>query len=73
VSDNNRQVQLGCGTLIIIAIIVMIFSGDRGSSKLRNEVRELNEKIERLETKIDALSKKLDEKNAPPAAPAPKP
>lgn len=57
----DNQAQLGCGTLIVIAIIVMIFSGDRGSSKVRKDVQELNRKIERLEKKIDELSKKLDE------------
>jgi tetrahydromethanopterin S-methyltransferase subunit B len=56
----ETKAQLGCGTLIVIAIIVLIFSGGRDSSKLRREVRELNEKIDRLERKIDDLSAKLE-------------
>jgi outer membrane murein-binding lipoprotein Lpp len=55
-SDQNRNVQLGCGTLIAIAIIVMIFSGGRNDSATRKEIRELNQKIDRLEKKIDALT-----------------
>jgi tetrahydromethanopterin S-methyltransferase subunit B len=56
----ETKAQLGCGTLIVIAIIVLIFSGGRDSSKLRREVRELSEKIDRLERKIDDLSAKLE-------------
>ena len=55
-SDQNRNVQLGCGTLIAIAIIVMIFSGGRNDSETRKELRALNRKIDRLEQKIDALT-----------------
>jgi len=54
------KVQLGCGTLVIIAIIVMIFSGNKGSKRMQTRVDELNAKIDRLERKIDDLSKKLD-------------
>jgi Sec-independent protein translocase protein TatA len=52
---NTPKVQLGCGTLILIAIIVILFSGDRSDRKLRNEIRQLRETVERLEKKIDAL------------------
>jgi cell division protein FtsL len=64
----ETKVQLGCGTLIIIAIIVMIFSGGRDSSRLKNEVKELNEKIDRLEKKIDDLSKRLEQDSTPSSA-----
>lgn len=67
-SVGQSKVQLGCGTLIVIAIIVMIFSGGRGSSQLRSEIQQLNQRIGRLEAKIDSLSKKLDDR--PPTAPA---
>jgi cell division protein FtsL len=55
----DNKVQLGCGTLIVIAIIVMMFSGGRDSSRLRSEIQQLNQKIDRLETKIDSLSKNV--------------
>ena len=38
--DSNR-VQLGCGTLIIIALIVMIFSGRSNMDELKGNVQEL--------------------------------
>ena len=60
-NSSDNKVQLGCGTLIVIALIVMIFSGDRDTNELQKEVRDLSTKIERLETKIDEISKKLDE------------
>jgi outer membrane murein-binding lipoprotein Lpp len=70
--QNNNSVQLGCGTLIVIAIIVAIFSGDRGNDKVQSELRELNQKVDRLELKIDTLNKQLAaQKVAPAPAPAP--
>ena len=55
----DNKVQLGCGTLIIIAIIVMLFSGGNDSRKLRSQLDDLNRKVDRLEKKIDELSLKL--------------
>jgi hypothetical protein len=52
----DNKVQLGCGTLIIIAIIVMVFSGGNDSRKLRRELEELGRKLDRIEAKVDALS-----------------
>ncbi len=47
---------LGCGTLIIIAIIVAIFSrgGADDISELRKEIQSLQQKIDRIEVKLDA-------------------
>jgi len=58
-SKTDNKVQLGCGTLIIIALIVMFFSGGRDSKELRKSVDELNSKVDRLEQKIDDLSKSV--------------
>ena len=55
----DTRVQLGCGTLIVIALIVMFFSGGNDSKKLRNQLDDMNRKIDRLETKVDDLSQKL--------------
>ena len=55
----DNKVQLGCGTLIIIAIIVMLFSGGNDSRKLQRQLDELDRKVDRLEKKIDELSLKL--------------
>ena len=66
---SDYKVELGCGTLVIIAIIVMLFSGGK-DRKLRNKVDELNRKIDRLEQKIDALSAK---QGIPAGSPSPSP
>ena len=63
----NNKVQLGCGTLIIIAVIVMLFSGGNDSRKLRAQLDDLGRKVDRLEKKIDELSVKVGQ--APAATP----
>jgi Sec-independent protein translocase protein TatA len=66
-SDN--RVQLGCGTLIIIAIIVALFSGRNDLEKVQRELEDVNRKLDRLEQKLDALSQGLGRQ--PATAPAP--
>ena len=56
-SDN--KVQLGCGTLIIIALIVIIFSGGKDTDKLRRQLEDMSKQLDRMEKKVDALSKQL--------------
>ena len=60
----DNKVQLGCGTLIIIALIVMLFSGGSDSRKLRGQLDDMNKKLDRLEKKVDELSQKVGQ---PPA------
>lgn len=55
----DNKVQLGVGTLIIIAIIVMVFSGGSDSRKVRRQLNDMDQKIDRLEKKIDDLSQRL--------------
>jgi outer membrane murein-binding lipoprotein Lpp len=55
----DNKVQLGCGTLIIIAIIVMVFSGGSESKKMRSQVEDVNRKLDRIEKKLDEVSQKL--------------
>lgn len=68
-SDNNKSVQLGCGTLIIIAIIVAIFSGRNDVEKVQRELEDVNRTLDRLEQKLDELSQGLGRQ--PATAPAP--
>ena len=49
--EKSSKTTLGCGTLIIIAIIVMIFSGNSDKS----EMKKLQNKIDDLDRKIDAV------------------
>jgi hypothetical protein len=53
---------LGCGTLILIAIIVAMFSGNAGNGvqQLRNDVQALDRKIDDLRLKL-----KNDQRAAP--------
>jgi hypothetical protein len=67
---SDKTVQLGCGTLIIIAIIVMVFSGANDMKGLQRELEDMNRKVDRLEKKLDELSQSLGREpvTAPPAA-----
>jgi Sec-independent protein translocase protein TatA len=62
----SQQVSLGCGTLILIALIVLIFSGrgtgdlEREVQGLRSEVGELKKSVEAQTAEIKALQQKLD-------------
>jgi hypothetical protein len=52
--SGGPNVSLGCGTLILIAIIVAIFSGGN-----KDEIRALRTEVRALEKKIDEIDKKL--------------
>ena len=58
IKTTDNTVSLGCGTLIIIALIVLFFSGGRDVDKLQKSLDQLESKIDRLEMKIDELSKR---------------
>ena len=66
-SDEKRtqQATLGCGTLIIIALIVMFFSRpgvtdlEREVKSLRSEVGELKKAVESQTNEITKLREKL--------------
>ncbi len=53
---NRDKVSLGCGTLIIIALIVMFLSGGRDTKEMRTQLEAMNQKLDRLEKKIDELA-----------------
>ena len=40
----SQQVNLGCSTLILIALIVLIFSGGR-NDEIRREIQSLNSTV----------------------------
>jgi len=66
----GQEVSLGCGTLILIALIVLIFgrggTGDleREVRGLRSEVGELKQAVETQTGQIEALQDKLDQAQA---------
>lgn len=63
----GQGVSLGCGTLILIALIVMMFSGGgagdlkRDVRALRSEVTELKKSVDAQSAEIKALRQKIDE------------
>lgn len=59
-NGNSNGVTLGCGSLILIALIVIIFSG--GSSKeVKEEVKKLQAQVQTLQTDVKALQKSVDD------------
>ncbi|MGJ8696706.1 MAG: hypothetical protein ACSHYF_10335 [Verrucomicrobiaceae bacterium] len=50
----NQSVSLGCGSLILIAIIVLIF-GSQGSNKdIEKRLDEMDKKLDRIEKLLEA-------------------
>jgi Sec-independent protein translocase protein TatA len=66
----GQEVSLGCGTLILIALIVLICSGGsttelkREVSGLRSEIVELRKAVQDQTEQIKALEAKLDRPKA---------
>ncbi len=58
--STDSKVQLGGGTLIIIALFVMIFSGGDDAREMREQLEDVSRQLARLEKKVDELSRKLD-------------
>ncbi len=56
--NRNHQVSLGCGTLILIALIVLFFSG-RGTNDVAREVRELRSDVGELKKSIETQNGEL--------------
>ena len=62
----GQEVSLGCGTLLLIALIVMFFSGrgtgdlERRISRLQSSVRELKTTIDGQTHEIRQLQQKID-------------
>jgi cell division protein FtsL len=63
--EQSNKVSLGCGTLILIAIIVLIFSShgnDLGPDiqQLKTSIEQQRGRINELEMKIDRQTQTLD-------------
>ena len=54
----TQQASLGCGTLILIALIVLIFSG-RGMGELERELRGLRSEVVDLKKAVDAQAAEI--------------
>ena len=51
----NQQVQLGIGTLIIIALIVSMCSGRSETEKVQKDTAALKQQVGEINRKLDAL------------------
>lgn len=69
----TQQVSLGCGTLILIVLIVLFFSGrgvgdlKREVHGLRSEIGELQKAVESQTSQIKVLQEKLDKLQPKPS------
>jgi hypothetical protein len=61
----NQQVQLGIGTLIVIALIVSMCSGRSETEKVQKDTAELKRQVSEINRKLDTL---VSQGAPPPAA-----
>jgi type II secretory pathway component PulM len=54
----TQHVTLGCGTLLLIALIVLIFSRP-GNTNLEQEVRALRSEVAELKKAVDAQTNEI--------------
>jgi hypothetical protein len=54
----NQSVQLGIGTLIIIALIVTMCSGRSETEKVQKDTAELRRQVSEINRKLDTLMAK---------------
>jgi hypothetical protein len=66
-ATSNQGVQLGIGTLIIIALIVTMCSGRSEIEKVQRDTRDLKQQLGVTESKLDALA--AQSKTPPPTEP----
>jgi hypothetical protein len=71
-SIREHRVQLGCGTLIVIALIVMFFSRT-DTNDLENEVRSLRSEVGEIKKLIEVQTGELRQLREKLPASSPKP
>ncbi len=57
---DDRKTSLGCGTLVLIALIVLIV-GNAGSGQVMEEVEALRRETDKLSESVERLHDELDE------------
>jgi len=62
--SNANKAQLGCGTLIVIALIVFFFSGRTQMDDQKHAIDELNRQVIVLQRKMDALTQAVERQQA---------
>ena len=51
----EQKVSLGCGTLILIAIIVLVFSGRSNYDKIEDKIDSLTREVSELKAEVSAM------------------
>lgn len=59
VQPTDNKVSLGCGTLILIALIVLLFGNSGGDSNLKREIRSLKNEVRSLDQKASELQSEV--------------
>ena len=62
--SNSNKAQLGCGTLIVIALIVFFFSGRTQMDDQKRSIDELKSQVIVLQQKVDALALAVERQQA---------
>ncbi|MCK4624709.1 MAG: hypothetical protein KAV00_05310 [Phycisphaerae bacterium] len=60
--DKNQKASLGCGTLILIGLIVMFF-GNMGQKDMAKQIRSLSDDIQKLERSVTAQTRQIESLN----------
>ena len=60
--DSSQKASLGCGTLILIAIIVLIF-GNAGNEELSQDMQQLRQQVSGLDSSVQQLETALQEQS----------
>lgn len=58
--ERNQKVSLGCGSLILIALIVLIL-GNANQGELQERIKRLDDDVRRLESSIQLQTKEIRE------------
>jgi hypothetical protein len=64
----DQAVSLGCGTLILIALIVLFFSG-RGHDEMTRELHDLRTEVSELRVAVEAQTALLNALRGAPGEP----
>lgn len=59
--DNNTKASLGCGSLILIAIIVLIFSRGNDDKRMLREIRDTRSQLKEVQAELESQSAILAE------------
>jgi type II secretory pathway component PulM len=68
--NREQSVSLGCGTLILIAIIVMIFSSSNDQD-IERELKQLKSEVQLLKSAVEAQTTELQKMQRESQTPEP--